>query len=227
MLVLGPPSGEHLPLHGRRLSARQQEVLDALEHTFLDRGLDVTVAELVAEAHCSRRTLYELAPTKEELFLLVIDRMMRRVGKTARDAAAAQTTPEARMEAFMGAGVTGWAPFTPAFRAAIESYGPAGWLLNHHLALARDYVVETIEDGIAEGRFRDAHPGLVADGLMAAVRRVTEPQLLQANGLTTAAALEELFRVFVHGLVARDDAAVTRSPGRSPRGRARSADAPR
>ena len=227
MLVLGASSTEHLPLHGRRLSARQQEVLDALEQAFLVRGLEVTVAELVGEAHCSRRTLYELAPTKEELFLLVIDRMMRRVGKAAREAAAAHTTPEARMEAFLGAGVAGWAPFTPAFSQAIESYGPAGWLLNYHLSLTRDFLIETIEDGIAGGRFRDAHPGLVADGLLAAVRRVTEPQLLQANGLSTAGALEELFRVLVHGLVARPgEPEVRRSPAERSRGPARSAASP-
>lgn len=191
-----------LPHDARHFSPRQQEVLDALERAFFQDGLDVTVGELATRASCSRRTLYELAASKEELFLLVLDRMCARMGRRAREAAAAERLPERRIEAFVAVGVAMLQPTAPAFIASIRRYAPAGWLFDHHMSLSRDFLVATLEDGMAMGRFRRVHPELVAEALMVATARLTEPRVLEANDLSAADALDELFGLVVHGLVA-------------------------
>lgn len=190
-----------LPLSERRFSPRQEQVLDVLEEIFFQDGLNVTVGDLASRTHCSRRTLYELAPSKEQLFVLVFDRMRRRLRKEGLRAAAAESTPEKQIEAFVRAGLGVFKPASPAFMEAIARYEPARWLFDFHLTLTREFLVERMEEGIAAGQFREVHPGLVAEALLAAVRRVTEPSVLDANGLTAAEALEELFRLVIHGLV--------------------------
>lgn len=190
-----------LPLHGRRFTPRQEEVLDALEDVFFHDGLHVTVEELARRASCSRRTLYELAPSKEELFLLALDRMLRRLGGQARAAAAGQRTPETRLKATLAASVAAFQPVGLPFAEAIESYGPAGWLYEYHLALIRGTVTEMVDDGIRSGEFNELHPELVAEVLIAATRRLADPHLLDSWGVSAAEALEELYRLTVDGLV--------------------------
>lgn len=191
-----------LPFEGRRFTARQHEVLDSLELAFFQDGLDVTVGELAERARCSRRTLYELAPTKEELFLLMVDRMLSRAGRDAREAAAAERLPERRMEVFSAVLAVAFQPVSPPFMAAMRRYGPAGWLFDHHLSLARGFLVATIEEGIASGHFHRVHAELAAEALLAAVRRVSQPGVLEGIGMSASEAGEELFGLVVHGLVA-------------------------
>ena len=70
-----------------QLGARHREVLDELESLFLREGFSgVSVRELAAHVGCSRRTLYEVAPSKDELVLIVLDRFLHRVGRDALDA---------------------------------------------------------------------------------------------------------------------------------------------
>lgn len=191
-----------LPLDGRRFSPRQHEVLDELERAFFQDGLDVTVGELAERASCSRRTLYDLAPSKEELFLLVIDRMLTQMGRAARAAAAAEQLPERRMQAFSGVAVGAFQPVTGPFFAAIRRYAPARWLFDYHLSLMRDFVVDTIEEGIASGHFQRVHPELVAEALIAAVQRVSNSGVLDELQMSASEAGVELFDLIVHGLVA-------------------------
>ena len=55
----------------RGFSPRQLEILDVVEQVFLRNGIRaVRIGELAAEASCSRSTLHELAPSKEDLLLL-------------------------------------------------------------------------------------------------------------------------------------------------------------
>ena len=76
-----------------RLGPRHREVLDDLESLFLRDGFSgFSVRELAAHVGCSRRTLYELAPSKDELVLIVFDRFLHRVGRAALDSID-ETTP--------------------------------------------------------------------------------------------------------------------------------------
>ena len=54
---------------------RQARLLGEIEAIYLAEGFrGSTVGELAARLRCSRRALYELAPSKEELFLRVLGR---------------------------------------------------------------------------------------------------------------------------------------------------------
>ena len=88
--------------HKRSYSPRQEQILDVLEELFVTKGFRAwTVDELVAEAQCSRKTLYELAPSKGQLFVLVLDRMWRRLGEQARASIAQEGTADAQIASFV------------------------------------------------------------------------------------------------------------------------------
>ena len=56
------------------LTQRQREILDELGAVFDDGFVHMTMADLAKQMNCSLRTLYGLAPSRDELVLLVVDR---------------------------------------------------------------------------------------------------------------------------------------------------------
>lgn len=203
----GVAAGRLRSLMGRTIgySSRQEEILDALEEVFLQNGfVDVSITDLVARARCSRRTLYELAPTKEQLFLLVLDRMWRRLDVYAREAVAREDDAAAKLEAFLGRAAEIFRAPSSAFLAAIQTYAPARRVFDDHVAGYIEYMGELIEDGIRAGQLRPMDPRVAAEVLAAATAQVAgrESDPDQPSGPEAVAVAA---RLALFGLVSRED----------------------
>jgi len=70
----------------RQLTDRQRELLDHLGRMFDEGFADLTMAELASRLNCSLRTLYALAASRDELVLIVVDRNLWRIGRSAHSA---------------------------------------------------------------------------------------------------------------------------------------------
>jgi AcrR family transcriptional regulator len=115
--------------------ARQQELLDALEEIFEKEGFrKVTMAELAARLRCSRRTFYELAGSKEELFLRVLERLLGRIRRLGDEAAGELQDPGARLEAFL----------RPGFVETVQ----ASTLRRHRLFRSAQRMMRSIRRGV-------------------------------------------------------------------------------
>lgn len=87
----------------RRLTDRQREVLDQLGHLFDAGFAHLTMAEIASRSNCSLRTLYGVAPSRDELVLAVIDRNLWRVGRSAMDAIDPAMEPLDAVKAYLEA----------------------------------------------------------------------------------------------------------------------------
>jgi AcrR family transcriptional regulator len=66
---------------GRALSTRREEILDAATELFAEHGYSDAVTQALAERlGVGKGTLYRCFPSKKELFLAAVDRVMRRLG---------------------------------------------------------------------------------------------------------------------------------------------------
>jgi tetracycline repressor-like protein len=130
--------------------------------------------------------------------------MMRRVARHAAMALEAEGHPGQKIVAYLSGGLLEIQPFSHAFSEAIESYAPAGWLFNHHLAAARDTLIALIEEGISRREFRDIDAEIAAEAILAGTRRLLEPAFLNSSKLTATEALTEFFSIVVNGLAIRD-----------------------
>jgi AcrR family transcriptional regulator len=212
------PSGARVPQ--RNWSSRQVEIFDQLQELFLEEGFrHLTIADLVDRLHCSRRTLYSLAPSREELALIVIDRLLNRMGAEARMRAEACDDPGDAIAAYLDTGVTTLRRAQPAFTEDLESYVPTKHLYDRHLTNALDTLGKLVEDGIAKGTFRSYHPPLVAEILDAAVDRIRRPEVLARAGVSMSQALAELSELIRRGLVREPDRGAGRGAKRFSRSR--------
>ncbi len=202
------------PIH-HNWSVRQREIFDKLQELFLREGFrHLTIADLVDQLRCSRRTLYSLAPSREELVLTVIDRLLNQMGMEANARAAACSDPGDAIEAYLGSAVTTLRRAQPAFTQDLESYGPTKHLYDRHLRIALDVLGKLVDGGVTQGVFRPLHPPLIAEILDAAVERIRRPDVLERSGVSMGQAVGELSELIRHGLV-QDGArpvAVTRAP---------------
>ena len=189
-----------MPRHSR--TQRREQLHVKLESIFLREGFrDLTIDSLAKRLHCSNRTLYEIAPSKEEMLLLVVDRWLGRIRHLGRQAVLEINDPVQRLEAFLDPGVSETKQASAEFMEDVRSYLPAKQMLACHQQERMRFLEDTVADGIASGGFKDVHPYLVAEVLLSAVTRIDELDFKGRAGLSFSVALEELYELLLHGLM--------------------------
>jgi AcrR family transcriptional regulator len=186
----------------RRGAKRRAQILGELESIFLREGFrQLTVGALATRLRCSRSTLYAIATTKEALFLLVEDHILRRIGREARRRAKACEDPGDRVAAFLEGTVSSLLPVGEAFLDDIFHYTPARQLFDQHQRGAIETLRQLIEAGIAAGALQGVDPLIAAEALDAAVQRIRNPKLLREAGLSPSEAFGEVSQLLRHGLL--------------------------
>ncbi len=186
--------------------SRAARTLDALEEILLREGYRrVSVGELAKRLSCSRRTLYEIAPTKEELFVVIVDRFLSRIRELGDAEAAAAPDLPTRIERYLAPGISETARASSAFFADVAALSQAKKLLDTHQRRRMEGIRELVAAGARRGIFRGIDPHLVAEVFSGAYRRVSQPDFLAASSLSMAEAYAELSHLLRHGLLHPED----------------------
>jgi len=185
---------------------RAARTIDALEEILLREGYRrVSVGELAECLRCSRRTLYEIAPTKEDLFLAVLDRFLARIRDMGDAAAADAPDLPTRIERFLAPGITETQRASAVFFADVAALPAAKRLLDDHQRRRMHGIRDLVAEGARRGVFRGIDPHLVAEVFTSAYRRVSQPDFLAASSLSMAEAYAELSHLLRHGLLHPED----------------------
>lgn len=196
-----------------RVGDRQQRLLEQLEKIFLAEGFrDLTGDELAARLKCSKRSLYQIAPSKQELFLLVLEQFLERIRRKGNRGVLEHEDPEKRLAAYMEPGIVETRLASRRFVEDVESLRPAALLLESHQKERINTLRDIVEDGIRRGRFRKLNAGLVAETYLAGIERIDDPAFLRRNGLSFSEAFAELFQIIAFGVYRSDAAANEGAP---------------
>jgi AcrR family transcriptional regulator len=194
---------------------REQRLLDAIEEIFFAEGFaDLSVADLATRLRVSRSTLYKLAPSKQDLIELVIDRMFRRMGGRACAALETASDPAERVAVYLGTG-TATVRGGIEFSRGMEANAGTRAIYDRHQAIGMKVLAGLIDDGVRSGRFRHVQALLVMQIADAAHARLRDPGVLTALGVTHAHAIDELIGILLQGIASdgAGEAAATRIPG--------------
>lgn len=183
-----------------RLGSRHREVLDNLESMFLERGFSAfTIGDLAAGVGCSRRTLYELAPSKDHLVLLVLDRYLHRTGRSALASIIADSPVIDQIRQYMKGG----ADF--ALKAVLyddlADEPAARRLLDRHFRFSIEVTARLVERGVQLGQLRLVNPWVVAATIAGSSIYMVQPETIEDIGLPRAEIIDQMLDVVLPGLL--------------------------
>ncbi len=203
-------------------SKRGNELLDALEGMVLREGFaSLGVSEIANRLSCSKRTLYDLAPSKRELVLLVLDRFFGRIRRDAASAMESAGDAQQRIYAYLQAGVRAAENLHPTTVADIHRWPPARAIWQEHVRLRIEGLSKLIDSGTRAGVFRKIPPAFVAEMVFASINRLREPDFYDSTDLTISEAFDELYGMLLAALTPSGDSARDISTRHTPRGESR------
>jgi AcrR family transcriptional regulator len=187
----------------RALTERQRELLDQMERLIAGGFATLTMAELAARLNCSLRTLYALAPSRDELVLVVVDRNLWRVGRAARDAVREDLAPLDAVRAYLEAATVAVSGWTEAFGRDLAAVPAAQELEEGHNEYLFD-VTRTLLDLAAErGDIADVDTAAVARVLAGLGRFFSRPQVISSLESSPKEAADQVVDLVLRGLRSR------------------------
>jgi AcrR family transcriptional regulator len=185
----------------RRGAARRQQLFDALVELLLAEGFaHFTLDDLAARLRCSKRTLYALASSKEQLVRAAVVHFFRGATERVEAALAAQNDPRRRVGTYLGAVATELAPASAQFVEDVAAFPPAAEVYARNTRAAARRVQQLVDEGVAAEVFRNVHAGFVADVVTSVMVRIQQRQVAAATGLDDAEAYARLAELLLHGL---------------------------
>lgn len=180
---------------------RREQLLDALEYLVLQEGFEhLRVGMLADRLHCSRSTLYKLAPSKEELMTLVFERFADRAIDDAVAQANELEDPAAKIIRYSDVVDVHQSKGSVRFWRDVAAHPAVSDSLSESRARGYRIVVGFLEEGIASGHFRPLNTAWVGHLIWLCARQTREPDVLARLGVDRATANRELIELIVNGV---------------------------
>lgn len=187
-----------------RLTPRQRELLDELEALVVGGGFaDLTMAQMAARVNCSLRTLYGIAPSKDELVLAIVDRRLRRIGRHAIAAADAGRSALESLRHYLGAANEAVQPTTVAFAREFAGVAGAKEMLDSHESYVVAVAKSLLERAISEGEIARVDAAALAHVLGGLGREFARPGLASAVASTPKQTADAVTEIILRGLARR------------------------
>lgn len=177
----------------RRRTGRQDQLREQLVELVLAEGFaHLTVDDYAARLRCSKRTLYALADSKEQLATLAVREFFRTATVEVEQTLAKLRTPTTRLTGYLAAIAAALRPASAEFLADVSDFGPARELYQFNTDRAAARVEELINDGVRAKAFRTVSATFVGDLVASTMRRILAGEVSRSTGLSDAECYSEL-----------------------------------
>jgi AcrR family transcriptional regulator len=184
----------------RALTARQRELLDQLGGVFDGGFADLTMAGLAARLNCSLRTLYELAPSRDELVLVVVDRNLWRIGRTAANAIDPDMAPLDALRACLRAATEAVSGTTQAFARDLAAVPAAQRLNDDHSAYLIAVAQSLLDLAVERGDIDPIDTAALARVMAGVGRDFSKPEVLATLRSSPKDAADAVVDILLAGL---------------------------
>lgn len=187
----------------RRLTDRQRELLDALERLVVRGGLaELTMAEIAACVNCSLRTLYGIAPSKDELVLAVVDRRLHRIGRSAISALDPACPPLEALRRYLAAVNEAVRPATAEFTRDFAGVPGAQRLFDGHEGYVIAVAKGLLDRAVLEGQIAAVDTGALATVLGGLGREFARPEVMAVTIASPKETADAVTEIVLRGLEA-------------------------
>ena len=166
-----------------------------------EASASLSVAEIAARLHCSRRRLYDVAATKEGLLLEVAKWQFQDSIEAGEKAAAAEADPARRLRAYLGAGLRAAETLGTGFLADLQQSDEGRALFDEFQLTRSKGAREILEAGARIGEFKAVNFDIVTEELLGAASRLRNADFLRRANLTIPEAFGEAYELVLQGLL--------------------------
>lgn len=137
------------------LGKRHVEVMDELER-MLDQGESfATMSEVAKALKISLRTLYEIAPSKEELIVATVDRVLKKHGKIAMDTIKDHSSPIKKLESFLAVANQAVGPRFEKFTSSLSNLSTSKPMVDYHEQYITAFIKSLLDDAKSNNEIQD------------------------------------------------------------------------
>lgn len=185
----------------RGRTSRRDAVLSGLVDLFLAEGFaEFSVDELAARLQCSKSTLYDIAPSKEQLITAVVRTFFRTATERVEAKVAPYDDPTEQIGAYLTAIAHELAPATPSFYADLQGFAPAHEIYSQNTSIAARRVRQLVQAAApATSADGAAFVGAICAQSMESIQR---GELEAMTGIDDATAYQLLADLVVRGITA-------------------------
>ena len=141
--------------NARNLGKRHVEVMDELER-MLDQGESfATMSEVAKALKISLRTLYEIAPSKEELIVATVDRVLKKHGKIAMDTIKDHSSPIKKLESFLAVANQAVGPRFEKFTSSLSNLSSSKPMVDYHEQYITAFIKSLLDDAKSNNEIQD------------------------------------------------------------------------
>jgi AcrR family transcriptional regulator len=186
----------------RGLTERQRQLLDQMERLFADGFANLTMAELASRLNCSLRTLYALAPSRDELVLIVVDRNLWRIGRAARDVIGPDLAPLDALRAYLEAATVAVSGWTEAFARDLTAVPAAQRIEDGHNRYVFEVTCTLLDLAVERGDIAEVDTAAVARVLAGLGRFFSRPEVIPTLRSSPKEAADAVVDLVLRGLLA-------------------------
>lgn len=183
---------------------RQRTLLSELVELLSRTGFaSLTLDELAAQLHCSKTTLYGIAPSKEQLVVKVVVAFFRTAADRVEQRLLHSSGPVERVSDYLDAVAAELGAASRAFMIDIAEFPPAREVYERNTALAAARVRELVDEGFAAGDMRGVDAAFVGVALSVVMSAISRGEIAAATGLSDADAYRRLTEIVLYGITER------------------------
>lgn len=177
-------------------------LLDALQSIIAKEGFSgLTMAMLTSRLRCSRTTLYQIAPGKDALVLMILERIADASFAEAKQAAAVPGISQGeRISRWIEVVTRRQGSVSTACWLDVSTWEPSAQLFARKNDRALTYLSAFIDEGVRTGEFREMNARFAAELLSRGSVATRDPRVLQETGLTAGQAVAELGVLILKGI---------------------------
>jgi AcrR family transcriptional regulator len=150
--------------------------------------------------NCSLRTLYGIAPSKEELVLAVVDRRLHRIGRRAIEALDADLSPLAAVRAYLQSANEAVQPTTASVARDFADVPGAQRLLDAHEGYVIAVTRSLLDRAVAEGEIPPVDTSSLAHVLGGLGRELSRPDVAELAASSPKETANAITEIILRGL---------------------------
>ena len=127
---------------------KHHDTIEDLEK-LLEKGVpNLTMSEIASRLKISLRTLYEIAPSKDQLILMTMDKILIKLGKFALDSVSEIQSPIEKLEQYLFIVNQAVGPKFNTFLKDIEKINGSQKMADYHESFISNYTQKLLNDAI-------------------------------------------------------------------------------